>query len=622
MPSPFVSGFSHAKFYRNIHNSITSGINPENLGLILSASGWRCVFATHDEATDFVPRPEIGAAALAMALAAGEFFVKEQTDSENSGTCILLGCDARPTGPAIIDLFTRIFLSLGLKPAVTGVSAAPEIMSAAMDTHNYCGFCYISASHNPVGHNGVKLGRTDGGVLPGRDAGPLILRVQEILKDNTKLLELCTTAASVSEETIGSIYSQMSETKQKTLDSYKGFTSRVGFENYPEEEKNLINNLQESPLGVIGELNGSARGATIDADFFSYINLKYKLYNNIPGKDIVHPILPEGENLNDCCRLLETAYSIDPHFQIGYVPDNDGDRGNLVYINQETGKASDLKAQEVFALSVLAELSCQRLFSVDSLSDLAVAVNGPTSLRIEEIAAVFNARVYRAEVGEANVVNLARKIRAGGCTVRILGEGSNGGTITYPAAVRDPLNTILALTKLLRLKTSQGKTPAEEWFERIGTPLKKGEILSVPRLLSSLPAYQTTPTGESRAKYPVKTTDHNLLKSRYEKIFPGKWENRPAFLNGLQVVDYRFVNYEGTETIYGPGGRSGNGRGGFKVELLEPNGSPVGFLWMRGSGTEPVFRVMADIASTEPGMEELLIAWHRQILAEADNFTD
>jgi hypothetical protein len=34
--------------------------------------------------------------------------------------------------------------------------------------------------------------------------------------------------------------------------------------------------------------------------------------------------------------------------------------------------------------------------------------------------------------------------------VRILGEGSNGGTITHPSKVRDPLSTLGAMIRLLR----------------------------------------------------------------------------------------------------------------------------------------------------------------------------
>ena len=128
------------------------------------------------------------------------------------------------------------------------------------------------------------------------------------------------------------------------------------------------------------------------------------------------------------------------------MPDCDGDRGNIVYWDEKQKKAVILKAQEVFSLSVLAELTYS-IWQHGEEKDFkpAVVVNCPTSMRINEIASALGAEVFRAEVGEANVVNLAREIRSQGYTVRILGEGSNGGTITYPAAVRDPLNTIFAL---------------------------------------------------------------------------------------------------------------------------------------------------------------------------------
>ncbi len=97
--------------------------------------------------------------------------------------------------------------------------------------------------------------------------------------------------------------------------------------------------------------------------------------------------------------------------------------------------------------------------SVDSPSpgakhtNLAIAINGPTSLIIESIATRLGAVVARAEVGEANVVQLADQLRDKGYTVRLLGEGSNGGNITHPSKVRDPLNTLVSLIKLLTSET-------------------------------------------------------------------------------------------------------------------------------------------------------------------------
>ena len=47
---------------------------------------------------------------------------------------------------------------------------------------------------------------------------------------------------------------------------------------------------------------------------------------------------------------------------LGYMPDCDGDRGNIVYWDKNQKKSVILKAQEVFSLSVLSEL----LFSIYS----------------------------------------------------------------------------------------------------------------------------------------------------------------------------------------------------------------------------------------------------------------
>jgi phosphoglucomutase len=39
---------------------------------------------------------------------------------------------------------------------------------------------------------------------------------------------------------------------------------------------------------------------------------------------------------------------------------------------------------------------------------------------------------------------------------------------------------------------------------------------------------------------------------------------------------------------------------------------------MRGSGTEPVFRVMADVAGANVGFERELLEWQRDMVTEAD----
>jgi phosphoglucomutase len=585
------------------------GLTAADFGLILSASGWRGVFAASEEDASAEPQSRMLWPALAMAEAAAEYFAALPGDP-----VILLGCDSRPTGPALCEIFIRCFLSAGISCRYLFITPAPEIMAAARNMQNCGGFCYISASHNPIGHNGIKLGNHEGGVLSGSEAAPLIRRVKEILASAEVLEKIIDKAKKADPKQLETLFLESSREQKKAARLYSDFSSKVIFDSYPEKIISLRESLTYNPLGVVGELNGSARGVSIDENFLQSMGVRVRFFNRKP-REICHAILPEGESLEPCRLLLEECWHKDPSFVLGYVPDNDGDRGNIVYIDPEVGRGHILQAQEVFALTCLTELSCAELFGKKTNPE-AVVVNGPTSLRINEIAAPFGAAVFRAEVGEANVVGLARNLRKKGYTVRILGEGSNGGTITHPSAVRDPLNTLGALIKLLRLHDERGRTPASHWFDIQGLLPETGS-LAISHILASLPKFQTTPTGEPRAKYPVPGIDHNLLKHHYETVFAEKWQNRPGLLHAIGVFGYRFVNYEGTERKEGTGNRSDKGRGGFSVELLDIKNRAVAFVWMRGSGTEPVFRIMADLPGSKADDEIALLSWHRSILDAA-----
>jgi len=64
------------------------------------------------------------------------------------------------------------------------------------------------------------------------------------------------------------------------------------------------------------------------------------------------------------------------------------------------------------------------------------------------------------------------------------------------------------------------------------------------------------------------------------------------------------------------------GRGGLKIEftgkskLSGKEKEKTAFIWMRGSGTEPVFRIMADAEGLR--QERELIDWQRRMVLEAD----
>ncbi|UZV92702.1 phosphoglucomutase, partial [Treponema pallidum] len=67
----------------------------------------------------------------------------------------------------------------------------------------------------------------------------------------------------------------------------------------------------------------------------------------------------------------------------GFVPDCDGDRGNIVYYDQTLNRAVIPHEQAVFALSVVSEiceLSRNLRMQPHRAPPIALVTNGPTSL--------------------------------------------------------------------------------------------------------------------------------------------------------------------------------------------------------------------------------------------------
>ncbi len=601
--------------------------------LILSASGWRKVFAAggNEESTSENVAPEDRVLAAAMAKTFADFLRGKGAASR--GRTVALGIDARYTGPVLASVMVRTLLASNCAVRYLFIVAAPEIMAYVRSTPGIDGFIYISASHNPIGHNGVKFGLTDGGVLGGEDAAALIEAFRKTADTPEELSGLCRRAAAVGSEAVEEIFRSVPEWKRDSAASYYRFSKLViANAAAPDEQERFFSTLREAsarrPLGIVGELNGSARGTSIDRDIFTEAGFQTAMLNDRPRR-IVHRIVPEGRSLDICGTELARLAKKNPAFQLGYVPDNDGDRGNLVYYDFEAGEARIIEAQEVFALAVLAELSFLSLSGgapVDGdgrfTGEVAVAVNGPTSMRVDRIAEVFNAKVFRAEVGEANVVNLARRLRREGHIVRILGEGSNGGNITHPSAVRDPVCTVFAAAKLLCLEG-----PFQLWLrlsgkaETAGVRAAEKDLSTAAEVLRSLPEFITTSAYEPEAIMRIRTTDHAVLKANYETVFTAAWTEKKSELErNYGIVSWQEINTEGTEERYGfgPEYRSGRENGGLKVRFYRADGRPAAYIWMRGSGTEPVFRVLADVEGNRPEMERELLAWHREMIAAAD----
>jgi phosphomannomutase len=598
--------------------------------MILSASGWRAVFAADgsEESRSRDVAPEL----LIVSAVAADCYYSFLAERLSRTPRIAVAVDTRPTGPKIASAAIRALLKRGGAVDYLFVAASPEIMAYTATAGSLDGFFYVSASHNPIGHNGLKMGGADGGVLGGRAAAELIRAFRTRLQDPAAIRAAAQSLAVASDEAERKCLGRIHTVKSRALEAYSDFCHRVIRGPGPRADEAydaLRAAVASAKPGIVGDLNGSARAASIDRAFLSDTGCRVVLFNDRPGA-IDHQIVPEGAGLAQCRSHLEELGRGDPSYVLGYVPDNDGDRGNLVVYDADARSARQLQAQEVFALSVVAELSWlvytgALQYGRDGSPDrrVAVVVNGPTSLRIDRIAALFGAEVHRAEVGEANVVGRARELREEGVLVRILGEGSNGGNITHPSAVRDPLHTLHAVLKLVVTpRTGSGPSPASIWLGRAGHHSGDGPS-GLNRILGSLPAFTTTSAYESEAKMQITSTSQAALKRELERMLPDAVAQIEARLaQELAIASYRIANYEGTQTRPGPGNRSGEEKGGLKIVFADRHDTERAFAWMRGSGTEPVFRVMADVEGDRPELHAKLLDWLRGLVAAASAAAD
>ena len=590
-------------------------------GMILSASGWRKVFAKSGREDD--TGSTIGETNSFLSLLAAEAFAEFLIDRTGKRTGkkaprVVVARDTRPTGEQIVQNAIKALVVSGVRPIYLGVACAPEVMAAAKDCE---GFLYVSASHNPIGHNGLKFGLADGGVLSREDSSKLIGAFEAKCEGEgagERALGIAIEAEQKHKGDIEKVYADAKKNKAQSLATYAKFSKTVitGCDKKAEQQKvfsRIKRALQENPLSVVCDLNGSARGTSIDGSLFAEVGVELLPFNT---DKIAHGIIPEGENLAPLAeRIRELQTAGKTSALLGFMSDCDGDRGNTVFWDGKV--AHMLEAQEGFALCVVSEL-CYELWQGKRADNLAVVVNCATSMRVDDICRALGAAVFRSEVGEANVVNLARQKRAEGFNVRIFGEGSNGGNITWPSAVRDPLSTVFALIKLLTLRDEKGKLGLYHlWLERSGQGSRYKADFTLADVLDSLPKYTTTGVSEQRASMHISAAPKATLKPRFRECFLRSWEeHKEELAREAGIASFRCFLTNGTvETADAPDW--GNGTGGLKLKFQDGTGEDVAFMWFRPSGTENVLRLLCDVKGEAQKIEGKLLEWERQLITDA-----
>ena len=90
---------------------------------------------------------------------------------------VVIGRDARPSGKMVSDLICSSLIGLGIEVVDLELSTTPTVEMAVVEEHAGGGII-ITASHNPVQWNALKLLNKDGEFLSAAD-GNEILKIAE-----------------------------------------------------------------------------------------------------------------------------------------------------------------------------------------------------------------------------------------------------------------------------------------------------------------------------------------------------------------------------------------------------------------------------------------------------------
>jgi phosphomannomutase len=333
----------------------------------------------------------------------GSFLRSRNLNIEKPVVC--MGRDSRPSGQSIADAVTSGLTSVGVSVIDLGIVTTPTV--GIMVQHLACaGGVIITASHNPLPYNGVKL-LLDNAMAPPPNVAAQI-KSRFINKDFVAADSLKQGDVSVNSEADDIHLAKVLRLVDPKAIAQKQFKV------------------------VLDSVNGA--GGRPGIKLLTALGCKITPVNIEPTGLFAHTPEPTAENLTSLCDAVKNA-----HADIGFAQDPDADRLAIVddmgtYIGEE------------YTLALAAKL----IFSKQTGS---AAANLSTSRMIDDIAKSAGGHVIRTPVGEANVASAMLKNNC------IIGGEGNGGVIDLRVGpIRD---SIVAMAFTLQLLAQTGKTVSQ-----------------------------------------------------------------------------------------------------------------------------------------------------------------
>ena len=272
--------------------------------------------------------------------------------------------DSRESGKIICDVVVGCLLEQGINVYDLGIAPTPVLFR---ESRKYSGSIMITASHNPLEWNGLKL------LVKGR----------------------------------GLFEKELDDMLKNTINTYKGAGKYYDLNSsYFNDLINYIpinNNNRNDDFKIGLDFGGGATCGYVNRLFQIY-NIKYLSINDRFGFSSRGPD-PTSNPLNELREIVKLN-----KLNFGFAFDLDGDR--LVIVNS---KGESLSPDLTLLLCVSGAIQNQLKKFVISLD---------SSIAIEKYIKEYGAKVFYSKVGEANVIKKITEVNGDSG-----GEGSSGGFI-------------------------------------------------------------------------------------------------------------------------------------------------------------------------------------------------
>ncbi len=330
---------------------------------VASASGIRQIFdrTYGDEPTDYLEgtSTEITDAAKIHVATITDCFVdllRERT--KKLSPTVVVAIDSRHTGPAIADIAIRVLASHGVNVRYTFITPITGLAVYSKKVR----FIYISASHNPKGYNGIKLGLDDGRVLPGHLARPFIEKYQSKLRDQENTRAMIRKVNGADPCKVRQVYESIDSYRKELRLCYADLADRIitGLSDPPEvaKRKELLRaEILKKDIWLGIDPNGGARK---DKEYLESWGFHVLEINGRPRLDMVHDLSPVPGACEQAKQTLIDLQKEGKNVFAFFVFDTDGDRKNIV-VPDGKGGAVIPGVQIIFALDII-----NRILSIET----------------------------------------------------------------------------------------------------------------------------------------------------------------------------------------------------------------------------------------------------------------